>query len=70
MCVDTGSQSHAGEGAWGWRKRLGEVGGPLPHYFRGDEQLVALEVFSELTQVAAVGDFFPKLVTEEEAARE
>lgn len=45
------------------------MGGPSPHYFRGDEQLVALKVFSELTQVAAVGDFFPKLVTEEGEAR-
>lgn len=37
----------------------------IPHHFRGDEQLVALKVFPELTQVAAVGDFFPKLVTDE-----
>jgi hypothetical protein len=50
--------------------RGGGGGGPSPHYFRGDEQLVALKVFSELTQVAAVGDFFPKLVTEEGEARE
>lgn len=36
-----------------------------PYYFWGNEQLVALKVLSELTQAAAVGDLFPKLVTKE-----
>lgn len=45
-------------------------GGHSPYYFRGDEQLVALKVFSELTQAAAIGDFFPKLVTKEGETRE
>lgn len=58
MCVDTGCQSLAGEG------------GHSPDYFWGDEQLVALKVFSELTQVPAVGDFSPKLVTGEGETRE
>lgn len=44
--------------------------GRSPHHFRGDEQLVALKVFPELTQVAAVGDFFPKLVTGEGETRD
>lgn len=35
--------------------------------FRGDGQLVALEVFTELTQTVEIDDFFPKLVTEKEA---
>lgn len=38
--------------------------------FRGDGQLVALEVVTELTQMVEIGDFFPKLVTEKEEARE
>lgn len=56
MCVDSRPQSPAVRHS--------------PYYFWGDEQLVALKVFSELTQAAAVGDLFPKLMTKERETRE
>lgn len=37
-----------------------------PHNFRGDGQLVTLDVLPELTQIVEIGDFLPKLVAKKE----
>lgn len=41
-----------------------------PQNFGRDHQLVVFKVFTELTQVVEIGDFFPKLVTKKAEARE
>lgn len=64
------SEACTPEHVCGYRTTEPCPGGHSPHDFRGYEQLVALKVFPELTQGAAVGDFFPKLVTEGGETRE
>lgn len=61
--------TETGGNAQAWSARLG-MGSDSPQNFRGDGQLAAFEVCTELTQMVEIGDFFPKLVTEQEKARE
>lgn len=46
------------------------TGSDSPQNLRGDEQLVVLEVFAELTQVVEIDDFLPKLMTRKAEAGE